>query len=89
MNKQFIKQIPHAQKSPLQIERSWDNGFEKIIIEGVVYDADYFRTFGAPETDVLYQVRRDADGCVCLTVIDTLEKAQEFFAAKEGDENAI
>jgi len=95
MDKQFFKEIEHAKEEPLKIARWWEGGFEKIIIEGVTYDTAYFRTFAEPETDVLYQVVRDADGCVRLTVIDTVEKAQDFFGrgqettAEQGDENAI
>ena len=86
MDSQFFTEIEHAKEEPLKIARWWEGGFEKIIIEGVTYDAAYFRTFAEPETDVLYQVRRDTDGCVILTVIDTVEKAQEFFAAGTGSE---
>jgi hypothetical protein len=92
MNNKFFKEIPHAQKPPLQIERSYENGVERIIVEGVVYDADYFRTFSHPDTDVLYAVARDDDGVVRLEVIDGIEKAMRFFeeiADREGVEDAI
>ena len=82
-------------ESPLRIERDWSAGHEIIVIEGVRYDADYFRTFGYPQTDVLYAIVRDED-CVMLTVIGTPEQAEEFFSeigrgdpAPTEDENAI
>lgn len=84
MDRKFFREIEHAKEEPLKIARWWEHGVEKIIIEGVVYDAAYFRTFSHPETDVLYSVVRDDDGVVCLTVIDSLEKAQEFFEAIAG-----
>lgn len=53
-------------------------GREAIVIEGVKYDAEYFRTFAHPDTDVLYAVRRDGDQ-VWLTVIRNVEEAKAFF----------
>lgn len=73
-----VKKIQHVAQKPLSIEREITLGGEVIIIEGVRYDADYFRTFSHPETDVLYAVRRDED-TVILTVIQTPEQASEFF----------
>lgn len=73
-----IKPIPHVGQEPLRIERDLSAGHEVIIIEGVRYEADYFRTFACPETDVLYAVRRDEDA-VWLTLIRTVEEAKEFF----------
>ena len=75
---QLIKEVPHQPAPPLGIERDWHSGREVIIIEGVHYDADYFRTFAHPETDVLYAVKREDDH-VCLTVVQTEDQAKEFF----------
>lgn len=74
-----IAKIEHVAKAPLSIERDMQSGYEKIIIEGVVYDAEYFRTFAHPDTDVLYAVRNDSDDVVCLTIIQTVDEAVEFF----------
>ena len=74
-----IKQLPHQVKAPLSIERDISMGHEIIIIEGMKYDADYFRTFAYPETDVLYAVRNLVDEVVCLTVVRTVEEAKIFF----------
>lgn len=79
----FIKQLPHQPTPPLSIERDMSAGRERIIIEGVVYDADYFRTFSHPETDVLYSVVRDSEGVVMLTIIQTPEQAKEFFECQQ------
>lgn len=74
-----IQILTHAPEPPLSIFREYDeDGREFIVIEGVKYEADYFRAFSHPETDVLYAVERVED-FVKLTVIDTAEKAQEFF----------
>jgi hypothetical protein len=72
--------MPHIEQKPLSIEREYtQEGNEIIVIEGVRYDADYFRAFAHPETDVLYQVMRDGEGVVKLTVIQTLDEARKFF----------
>ena len=73
-----IKTLPHAPVEPLRIERDFTFGNEIIVIEGVRYDAEYFRTFAYPETDVLYAVRRDDDNVV-LTTIRNMDDAAEFF----------
>ena len=74
-----IKQLPHQVNAPLSIERDISTGHEIIIIEGVKYDAEYFRMFATPEADVLYAVKRLAEDVVCLTVVRTVEEADEFF----------
>lgn len=74
-----IKTLPHQVKAPLSIERDISMGHEIIIIEGVKYDADYFRMFAYPEADVLYAVKRLAEDVVCSTVVRTVEEADEFF----------
>ena len=74
-----IEQLPHQVKDPLSIERDISAGHEIIIIEGVKYDAEYFRMFATPEADVLYAVKRLAEDVVCLTVVRTVEEADEFF----------
>lgn len=80
----LIKQIPHVEVRPLSIEREYTmQGREIIVIEGVSYDADYFRTFAHPETDVLYAVCRNEDQ-VRLTIIQTSEQATEFFEKVMG-----
>ena len=81
-----IKTLPHQVKAPLSIERDISTGHEIIIIEGMKYDADYFRTFAYPETDVLYAVRNLVDEVVCLTVVRTVEEAKIFFGETgQGD----
>lgn len=72
----FIKQVAYQEKKPVSIERE-DN--DVIVIEGVKYDGDYFRTFGAPDTDVLYAVQRLDEGCVRLVIINNVEDAEKFF----------
>jgi len=79
-----VKTLIHAPEPPLQIEREFVGGKEIIVIEGVNYEADYFRTFSHPETDVLYQVQR-VDDFVRLTVIETREQADEFFNEVEAN----
>lgn len=79
-----IRPMPHVEDRPLSIEREYTlQGREIIVIEGVRYDADYFRIFAHPDTDVLYAVRRDED-MVVLTVIPTVEVAKEFFEETNG-----
>lgn len=78
MENSFIKPMPHVDVPPLRIERDYPSGREVIVIEGVHYDAEYFRTFAHPETNVLYQVQR-RDDAVWLTTIQNEEQAKEFF----------
>ncbi len=74
-----VQAMPHVPNPLLSVEREFDEGGrEFILIEGVKYEADYFRTFSHPEVDVLYAVVREED-FLKLTVIDTPERAQEFF----------
>lgn len=79
----LIKTLPHQVQAPLSIERDISTGHEIIIIEGVKYDAEYFRMFAYPETDVLYAVKRLDEDVVCLTVVRTVEEADEFFKEKK------
>lgn len=75
----YIKTIPHVEKKPLSIEREYTlQGYEMILIDGVRYDADYFRTFARPDEGVLYAVRSH-DDTVVLTVIRNLDEARKFF----------
>ena len=80
---QFIKQVKHQIQPPISIER--EEG-DVINIEGVRYEADYFRTFGAPDTEILYAVQRLEDGCIKLTMINSAEEAIAFF--EEVEKNA-
>ena len=91
---QFIKELPHQPEAPLSIERDMTLGGEIIIIEGVSYDADYFRTFSHPNINILYSVVRDERGVVVLTCIRTLEEAKQFFenqqrASAEEESHAL
>ena len=72
----FIKPLPYVGRKPVSIER---DGGDVVIIEGVRFDGDFFRTFGAPSMEVLYEMRRLEDGCVVLTVIKNTEEAKAFF----------
>lgn len=78
-----LMQHQHVAQPPLRIERELAGGREFILIEGVRYDADYFRTFAHPETDVLYAVRSH-DDTVVLTIIHNADEAQQFFEEMGG-----
>lgn len=78
-----VKNLQHVAQPPLSIERELAVGREYILIEGVRYDADYFRTFAHPETDVLYAVRSH-DDTVVLTIIHNTDEAQQFFEEMGG-----
>ena len=71
-----IRQLTHEPKKPASVERVHP---DRLVIEGVTYDGDYFREMGHPDTDVLYAVRKDAEGVVRLTTIRSVEEAKEFF----------
>lgn len=79
-----VKPMAHITQKPLSIEREYTlQGYEVIIIEGVRYDAEYFRTFAHPDTDVLYAVRSH-DDTVVLTIIHNADEAQHFFEEMGG-----
>lgn len=74
-----VQKMVYMPEPPLKIEREYaPNGREMIIIEGVRYDAAYFRTFAHPEPDVLYAVQK-LDEAVMMTVIRDADEAQRFF----------
>lgn len=82
MDNTHVKEMQHQPNRPLSIERDWNFGNEKIIIEGVAYDAEYFRTFAYPDPTRLYAVRREGD-LVILTSITNVEEARKFFEEVE------
>lgn len=74
-----VQTMVHMPDPPLKIEREYTlGGRETIIIEGVRYDAEYFRTFQHPNMDALYAVER-RDDMVMLTMIRNAEDARRFF----------
>lgn len=75
----LITQIAHAEEPPLRIEREFLDGREFVRIEGVLYEADYFREFAQPNVDVLYAIRRDDEGAVGMFLIENAAAAEAFF----------
>lgn len=74
-----VQTMVYMPDPPLRIEREYSiSGHEFILIEGVRYDASYFRTFAHPDTDVLFAVRRDGD-TVVLSIIRNAQEAAKFF----------
>ena len=76
MSETFIKEVEHVAVEPVRIEREHN---DVIVIEGVRYAGDYFRTMAVPDADVLYAVRRDDEDRVVFTVIRNVEEAEAFF----------
>ena len=76
MSQQFIQEVEHVAVEPVRIEREHN---DVIVIEGVRYAGDYFRTMAVPDADVLYAVRRDDEDRVVFTVIRNVEEAEAFF----------
>jgi len=75
----LIQPMQHMGDAPLRIERDWSGGYEIIVIEGIRFDAEYFRTFAHPDVEVLYAVRRE-DDMVTVTSITNTREAAKFFA---------
>ncbi len=69
-----IKQVPHQPK-PVSIERELG---DVIVIEGVRYAGDFFRTMSLPNPDYLYAIRRDGDQII-LTTIHNAGEAEGYF----------
>jgi len=76
MSQTFIQEVAHVAVEPVRIEREHN---DVIVIEGVRYAGDYFRTMAVPDADVLYAVRRDDEDRVVFTVIRNVEEAEAFF----------
>lgn len=72
----FIREEVHVRKPPVRVERDVP---DVLVIEGVRWDGDVFRTFAAPSDDCLYALRRDGDA-VSLVTVRNVEEAQRFFA---------
>jgi hypothetical protein len=73
----FIKPVAHMPK-PVSIERQEN---DVIVIEGVRYAAEFFRTMSWPDTKLLYALRRDGD-LVWLTEIHDADEAKKFFESQ-------
>jgi len=73
----FIKRTAHMPKS-VSIEREEN---DVIVIEGVRYSGDFFRTNSWPDTKFLYALRRDGDQ-VWLTEIHDADEAKKFFESQ-------
>jgi len=74
MNSQ-IKPFAHQPK-PVTLERDVN---DVVIIEGVRYSGDYFRTMSAPNEDVLYAIHKGEDDVVRVTMIRDANEAENFF----------
>jgi hypothetical protein len=75
MSEKFIKKIPHNPIEPVRVER---DGTDSLIVEGVRFDGDFFRTLAYPSPYYLYAIRRDGEQVV-LTVIHNKEESDKFF----------
>jgi len=79
MKDQPKEQAPRKPK-PITIER--DDFRDRVIIEGVMFSGDYFRTMAHPSADYLYAIRVGDDGIIWLTEIHNAGEAEGFFFRK-------
>jgi hypothetical protein len=77
---QFIRTVEHQRKKPVTVERDVN---DVLVIEGVRYAGDLFRTFAEPDDRYLYAMRRDGDTVVLVTVRD-VDDARKFFEEAGG-----
>jgi len=75
MDKHFIEPVEHQAKKPVSIERDAN---DVIIVEGVRYSGDFFRTMAYPDPKYLYAIRRDGKQ-VIVTTIHNQQEAQGYF----------
>lgn len=80
MENPFIKELPHQPTRPVSVERTFPDG---LLIEGVNYHGDFFRTMGSPKADFLYSIERDGD-MVTIRVIANVDEAKAFFEKSGG-----
>jgi len=76
----FIKQAVHQRKRPVTVERDVD---DVLVIEGVRYAGDLFRTFAEPDDRYLFAMRREGNTVVLVTVRD-VDEAKKFFEEAGG-----
>ena len=76
----FIKAVEHQARKPVTVERTTR---DSLLIEGVEYAGELFRTFAEPDDKYLYAIRRDGE-VVTLTVVHNIEEAEKFFMEVEG-----
>lgn len=70
-----IKVLPHEPKKPVTVAREHP---DVLVIEGVKFAGDMFRTLAFPGPDYLYAFRRDGD-TVILTTVHNVEEAEAYF----------
>lgn len=74
-----IQQVTQGLLTPVSIERDMASGREIIVIEGVRFDADYFRFMATPNEDYLYAISSREDGSVWFDTIHNVAEAENFF----------
>lgn len=62
----LIKQVPHQPVRPVSVERTFPDG---LMIEGIQFSGDFFRTFADPDPEKLYRIVRDGD-VIKIEVVD-------------------
>lgn len=72
----FIRQAEHEGKRPVRVERDFP---DVLVIEGVRWAGEIFRTFSEPDDKYLYSLRREGDQVILVTVHNE-EEAKAFFA---------
>ena len=70
-----ITLLPHEPKRPVSLEREHP---DIVVIEGVKYAGDVFRTLAFPGPDCLYFFQRNGD-VVNIRLVQTIEEAESFF----------
>lgn len=76
MNNQFMQEVEHEPKKPVSIARDGKDG---VIIEGIRFSGDYFRTLKYPKPDVLYAIHSEPDSTITFTVVRNENEAAQFF----------
>lgn len=77
----FIKQAEHQAKRPVTVERDVP---DILVIEGVRYAGDLFRTFANPDDKMLYAMSQGEDGVVKIISVSNVEEARIFFEEVSG-----
>jgi len=71
-----LTQVTHNPCKPVSVMREEN---DVLVVEGVRFDGDFFRTLSDPDPESMYVLRKLENGCVGFIEIDTLEKAKKFF----------
>jgi hypothetical protein len=84
MNGNLIQQVSHEPRKPVEIERLHNDA---LLIEGVLYAGDFFRSMADPNPNYLYAIRREGDRVILTTIRNVADATGFFFTQEYGQKS--